>query len=244
MPYLTNRNSILEAISAHPGSARRLWIESGHERSFEEVIKAAREAGVSFRILPAEAFTKRFKKVRSHVCLERDELDYVNQDVYLQETGSEENPLICAFDGIYDPQNLGNIIRSAAGLGIGSLIIPQDRSCGITDTVVTVSRGAVEHVRIVRVTNIARYLDQLKRIGVFCYGLDERGSEPLFGLDLRGPTCLVFGNEEGLRRLTRETCDVVIKIPTDPAFPSLNVATSFAIAVYEARRQRSAVLDR
>jgi 23S rRNA (guanosine2251-2'-O)-methyltransferase len=90
----------------------------------------------------------------------------------------------------------------------------------------------------VRVTNLSRYLDALKKRGVFCYGLDERGATALWEVDLTGSVCLVFGGEEGLRRLTKETCDALVRIPTNPSFPSLNVATSFALACYEVVRQR------
>ncbi len=102
----------------------------------------------------------------------------------------------------------------------------------------SVSRGGAERVPVVRVVNLARYMTDMKKSGFFCYGLDERGSVPSGQANLTGPVCLIFGNESGLRRLTRETCDQILRISTSPAFPSLNVATSFAIAVYEAKRQR------
>ena len=239
MPYLTNKKSILETFANHPGSAKRLWIEAGYEAVSDEVIKEAKKQGVSFRVISKEEFSKKFKDVKSHLCLERDEIAYTDPDVFLGDVGLMKSPLVCAFDGIYDPQNLGNILRSAACFGVDAIVIPKDRSCGITQTVMSVSRGAVEHVKVIRVVNLARYLDLLKEAGLFCYGLDERGAVSLWNADLKGPTCLVFGAEEGLRRLTREKCDRIIKIPTADAFPSLNVATSFALAVGETKRQRT-----
>ncbi|MBP1745766.1 MAG: putative TrmH family tRNA/rRNA methyltransferase, partial [Deltaproteobacteria bacterium] len=128
--------------------------------------------------------------------------------------------------------------RSAACLEIDGIIIPKDRACGITETVAAVSRGGFEHVTVARVVNLARYLSDMKQSGFFCYGFDEKGTVSIWEANLTGPVCLIFGNESGLRRLTKETCDQVLRIPTSPAFPSLNVATSFAIAVYEAKRQR------
>jgi 23S rRNA (guanosine2251-2'-O)-methyltransferase len=221
-----------------PDRVHRLWVEQGHERASDEVIKEAKRLGVPFRVIPREAFTRKFKGSKSHVCLERDEVAYADPDVFLKESSSRTDPVVCAFDGIYDPQNLGNIMRSAACLEIDGIIIPKDRACGITETVASVSRGGTERVTIVRVVNLARYLGEMKALGFFCYGLDERGTVPLWEADLTGHACLVFGNESGLRRLTRDTCDQVLRIPTSPAFPSLNVATSFALAVYEAKRQR------
>jgi 23S rRNA (guanosine2251-2'-O)-methyltransferase len=239
MPYLNNKKSILETFANHPESAKKLWVEVGYEAVSNEVIQEAKKLGVSFRVISKDEFSKKFKDIKSHLCLERDEIAYADPDIFLGNVGLMKSPLVCAFDGIYDPQNLGNILRSAACFGVDAIVIPKDRSCGITQTVMSVSRGAVEHVTVVRVVNLARYLDALKEAGLFCYGLDEKATTPLWKSDLKGPTCLVFGAEEGLRRLTREKCDQLLRIPTEDAFPSLNVATSFAVAVGEARRQRA-----
>ena len=238
MQLLWEKNSIIQSMEEHPERVHRLWVEQGHEYMSNEIIQAAKRIGVPFRVIPREAFARKFKGSKNHVYLERDEINYTDPDIFLKTSSSRDNPVVCAFDGIFDPQNLGNIMRSAACLEIEGIIMPKDRACGITETVAAVSRGGIERVTVARVVNLARYLGELKRSGFFCYGLDERGNLPLWKADLTGPVCLVFGNESGLRRLTRDTCDQVLKIPTSPAFSSLNVATSFAIAVYEAKRQR------
>ena len=238
MPLLWDRNSIFQTIREHPEKARRLWIEQGHEGVADELVREARSNGVSFRLIPRETFLKKFKGAKSHICLERDEVTYTDPDLFLQAIRLRPEPLVCAFDGIYDPQNLGNIIRSVACLGVDGLVLPKDRSCGITDTVVGVSRGGTEHVSVVKVVNLARFIEEMKKTGIFCYGLDEKGTTPVWEADLKGPTCLVFGSEAGLRRLTRDRCDGILAIPTSPTFASLNVATSTALAVYEAKRQR------
>ena len=240
MPLLTDKNGILSAISGSPDTVRRLSIEQGYERMSDEIIKAAKKQGVSFKVLPKELFAKQCRGERCHVCLETDEFSYTDQDQFLKRLAGQRNPLLSAFDGIWDPQNLGNIMRSAACFGVDALIEPKERSCGVTDAVARVAKGALSHIKLVRVTNLARYLGEMKRSGVFCYGLDETAERPLWEADLTGATCLVFGRESGLRRLTRETCDEVYNIPTSLGFRSLNVATSFAVAVYEAKRQRMA----
>jgi 23S rRNA (guanosine2251-2'-O)-methyltransferase len=148
--------------------------------------------------------------------------------------------LFVAFDGIYDPQNLGNAVRTAACFGFDALFIPRDNACGVTETVVNVARGGAAVVAISRVTNMHRRLEALKKRNVFCFGLDERADRTLFNADLTVPLCLVLGGEKGLRRLTRESCDTLFKIPTAEGFPSLNVASAFAVAAYEAVRQRGA----
>lgn len=238
MQLLWEKNSIIQSMQETPDRVHRLWVEQGYEHVSDEVIKEAKRLGVPFRVIPRDAFSRKFKGTKSHVCLERDETTYADPDLFLMEIASRPDPVVCAFDGIYDPQNLGNIMRSAACLEINGIVMPKDRSCGITETVASVSRGGIERVTVVKVVNLARYLDSMKKSGFFCYGLDERGSVPIWEADLTGPVCLVFGNESGLRRLTRDTCDQVLRIPASPTFSSLNVATSFAIAVYEAKRQR------
>ena len=240
MPLLTDRNSILSAISDSPQTVRRLSIEQGYERISDEIIRAAKRQGISFKVMPKELFVRQVKGEKCHVCLETDEFSYTDQDAFLRELAGRSDPLLTAFDGIWDPQNLGNIMRSAACFEVDALIEPKERSCGVTDAVARVAKGALSHIKMVRVTNLARYLAEMKRSGVFCYGLDETAEKPLWEADLTGAVCLVFGRESGLRRLTRETCDEVYNIPTSARFPSLNVATSFAVAVYEAKRQRMA----
>ena len=238
MPYLDNRNSIVEVLRLHPEEATRLWVEAGHERPSSAVIEEARKAGVSLRMIPREEFAKRFRGVKSHICLEREGFHYTDPDAMLAAIPSMPMPFFSAFDGIYDPQNLGNVIRTAACFSLDAVFLPRDNACSVTDTVTNVARGGSEHVKIGRVTNLPRYIEELKKRNVFCFGLDEKADKSLFEMDLNGPLCLVLGGEDGLRRLTRERCDMLLKIPASVDFPSLNVASAFAIAAYEATRQR------
>ena len=196
MPVLTDKQSVLKALTDHPASVRRLLIEKGYERFSEEVIKEAKRQGVSFRIIPGELLSKQLKGEKAHICLETDQYSYTDQDLFLKGLAASDRPLLCAFDGIFDPQNLGNIVRSAACFEVGGLIIPKERSCGVTETVGRIAQGALPLARIVRVTNLSRYLDEIKGSGIFCYGLDEGGATPVWKADLTGPVCLVFGREQ------------------------------------------------
>ena len=238
MPLLSDKKVILETVLAHPGTARKLWIEQSFERVFDEIIRGAKAAGIQFRVISRDEFFKRFKGIKTHICLERDDFSYLDGTDLLRSLVPSENPILCAFDGVQDPQNLGNILRSAACLDTGPIIIPKDRACAVTETVAHIAKGAMEHVAVARVTNLVRYLEELKKTGIFCFGFDEKGDKPLWDVDLTGPVCLVFGGEDGLRRLTRETCDVMVSVPANPAFSALNVATCFALSAYEVRRQR------
>ncbi len=240
MAYLKNRDDIISLIKNHPEKIRRLWIESGFESQYNRFIKQAKEEGVSFKVIPKGVFSKRFRDAGAHICLEVDEYTFEDPDTFLEGLKESNKAIfLSAFDGIYDPQNLGNIIRSAACFGVHGLILPKDRSCGITDAVVRVSKGGLEHVRLIRVTNLTRYIEGLKKAGIFCYCLDEKAERSLSDIDLRSPVCLVFGSEDGVRRLTRERCDEVVSIPTLREFASLNVATCFAVSAYEVLRQRA-----
>jgi 23S rRNA (guanosine2251-2'-O)-methyltransferase len=239
MTLLTNRDSILEAIGHQPQKLGRLWIEAGHERGHEKMIEAAKRAGISWRVLPPEEFARRFKGLRSHICLEKEEFEYTSPEMLMAMLQPGAEPVFSALDGVFDPQNLGSIIRSAACFSVSGLILPKDRACSVNDTVINVARGGVEHVPVARITNLARFLTEMKKKNVFCYGLDERAAKPIWKARLDGPICLVFGGEDGLRRLTKETCDELITIPSNPAFPTLNVAVSFALAQYEVLRQRT-----
>lgn len=238
MPYLDNRNSIIEVLRSHPGEATRLWVEAGHERPASAVIEEARKAGVSIRVVPKEQFARRFKGVKSHICLEREGFTYADPDALLAAIPTMSAPFFSAFDGIYDPHNLGNVIRTAACFSVDGVIVPRDKACGVTDVVTNVARGGTEHVKVARVTNLARYLGELKERNIFCFGLDERAEKNIFEVDLTVPLCLVIGGEDGLRRLTKETCDELLRLPASPGFPSFNAANAYAIAAYEAVRQR------
>lgn len=238
VPLLFDKNSIIEIIGAHPESIRRIWIEKGHERSFQDVLNAARVCGVQFKIIPKEDFRRRVREPKTHLCAERDDYPLADPVAILAEMEELPSCLICALDGIFDPHNFGNILRSAACFGVDAIVIPQDKSCGITDTVVRISRGGIEHVKIVRVVNLSRFLEDVKKRGFFCYGFDEGGETPITAADLRDRTCLVFGSEEGMRRLTKATCDRIVRIPVGKDFSTLNVATSCAVAFYEVQRQR------
>ncbi len=154
-------------------------------------------------------------------------------------------PLYLVLDGVTDPHNLGACLRTADAAGVRGVILPKDRSVGITPVVRKVACGAAEAVPVVFVTNLARALDALKEAGVWVIGLAGEGETPLFDLDLSGATALVLGAEgEGLRRLTRTRCDQLARLPMFGVVESLNVSVAAGVACYEAVRQRTRNLVR
>jgi 23S rRNA (guanosine2251-2'-O)-methyltransferase len=144
-------------------------------------------------------------------------------------------------DGITDPHNLGAILRNADAAGCQGVVITKDRSCGITNVVDRASAGAVEHLAVCQVTNLARAMQQLQKAGFWVYGLASgEGAQPLFTTNLSGNLALVIGSEgEGLRQRTREICDGLLEIPMIGGVSSLNAASASAVALFEVVRQKS-----
>ncbi|MGD8546441.1 MAG: 23S rRNA (guanosine(2251)-2'-O)-methyltransferase RlmB [Thiohalophilus sp.] len=148
-------------------------------------------------------------------------------------------PFLLILDGVQDPHNLGACLRTADAAGIHAVIAPKDRACGLTSTVRKVASGAAESVPFIQVTNLARTLRELRERGIWLVGTDLDTEQSLYDADLTGPLALVMGAEEkGLRRLTRETCDSLVKLPMAGTVQSLNVSVSAGICLYEALRQR------
>ena len=149
------------------------------------------------------------------------------------------DPLILVLDGVTDPRNLGAVLRVADVAGASGVIIPKDRSVGVTAAAVKASAGASEHVRVARETNLRRALDGMKEAGVWVYAAEGEGGVPHTKLDLSGPVAFVMGSEgKGIRRLVREGCDGSVTIPMGGSVSSLNVSVAAAVLVFEARRQR------
>ncbi len=156
----------------------------------------------------------------------------------LQPLGSAKRFLL-ALDGVEDPHNLGALLRTADGAGVDGVLMPERRSAPLSGTVAKASAGATEHVRVARVTNLVRALEDLKRQNIWIVGLDERGTMDYDQFDFSGDIALVLGREgAGLHDLTRRTCDFLLRVPMAGAVPSLNVSVAGAVVMYEAARQR------
>lgn len=151
----------------------------------------------------------------------------------------EKNPLILLLDCVTDPHNLGAILRTSDAAGVHAVVAPKDRAAGITDTVRHVACGAAETVPFIQVTNLARVMERLKERGVWITGTSDKGDRSLYEVDFTGPTALVAGAEgQGMRRLTEEKCDFLVRIPMLGQVPCLNVSVATGVCLYEAVRQR------
>ncbi|ARU05574.1 23S rRNA (guanosine(2251)-2'-O)-methyltransferase RlmB [Comamonas serinivorans] len=150
-------------------------------------------------------------------------------------------PLLLVLDGVTDPHNLGACLRVADGAGAHAVIAPKDHAAGINATVAKVASGAADTVPYFMVTNLARTLGELKERSIWVYGTAGEATQSLYQTDLRGPAALVLGAEgDGMRQLTRKTCDVLVHIPMQGAVESLNVSVASGVCLFEALRQRSA----
>jgi len=153
----------------------------------------------------------------------------------------EGTPLLLVLDGVQDPHNLGACLRTADAAGATAVIVPRDRAAGLSATVRKVACGAAEAVPLIQVVNLARTLRTLRDRGVWLVGADVDGDRTIYESDLHGPLAVVMGAEgSGLRRLTREHCDLLVRIPMRGAVASLNVAVAAGIVLFEAVRQRDA----
>jgi 23S rRNA (guanosine2251-2'-O)-methyltransferase len=147
---------------------------------------------------------------------------------------------VLALDGVTDPHNLGACLRVADGAGAHAVIAPKDHAVGLNATVAKVASGAAETVPYIMVTNLARALNELKEREIKVVGTSDDARQTIYDIDFSGPTCLVLGAEgKGLRQLTRNTCDVLVRIPMAGAVESLNVSVAAGVCLYEVLRQRS-----
>jgi 23S rRNA (guanosine2251-2'-O)-methyltransferase len=152
----------------------------------------------------------------------------------------QEKAFFIILDSIFDPQNFGSIIRTAEGSGAHGIIIPRHRTCKVTPTVAKASAGAVNYIPIIEVSNIVNCINFLKEKGVFIIGADNYAKEEYLKVDMNKDIAIVIGNEDtGIRRLTKEKCDMLVKIPMRGKMESLNTSVSASILIYEALRQRS-----
>lgn len=148
-------------------------------------------------------------------------------------------PLILVLDCIQDPHNLGACLRTADAAGCDFVVIPKDKSAPINDTVRRIACGGAENVPIVRVTNLARAMDELKELGVWFVGTADEAKQSIYDIDMKGGIGIVMGAEgEGMRRLTGERCDFLVRIPMSGSVPCLNVSVATGVCLFEAVRQR------
>ena len=238
---LEGRNALQEALRAGR-TIDKVFIASGDtDKALQRLAAEAKEAGavvvpVDRRKLDQMSFTRSHQGVIALAAAH----EYAAIDDILEEANRRgESALIVICDELTDPRNLGAIMRSAECAGAHGVIIPKRRSVGLTATVAKASAGAVEYMKVARVTNINHAINELKEKGVWIYGTAAEGSIPMYKADLTGPAAIVIGNEgDGMSQLVRKNCDVMVHIPMKGKISSLNASAAASILLYEAVRQR------
>lgn len=215
-----------------------------HGERLERVVRACREAGIRVRTEPREQLTQAAKTAAHQgvVALVRPQEFLALEDLYEADSATASRArLLLALDGVEDPQNLGALLRVADGAGVDGVVLTERRSAPLSAVAVKASAGAAEHLRIARVVNLVRALEELKERNLWVIGLDERGTADYDQFDLTGDCVLVLGREgAGLHDLVRRTCDHLLRIPMAGGVSSLNVSAAGAVVLYEAARQRRA----
>ncbi len=242
MNLICGINPVLEALQARVRSFDRLLIVKGiRNRRINEAISRASRIGVPLRFEARETLDRLAGGLNHQgIIAVVSAIPTLGLEEVLAQT--RDPALLLVLDGVEDPRNLGAILRTAETAGADGVLVPERRSASLSETVARASAGALEHVRVGRITNVASTLGELKRRGLWVIGFDAEAGERWDRLDYRKPVALVFGGEgRGIRRLVRERCDQLAALPLFGHLESLNVSVTVGVALYEAIRQRGVV---
>jgi 23S rRNA (guanosine2251-2'-O)-methyltransferase len=236
-------HAVRALLARQPTRIRRLVVaDARRDARAEELLALARTAGCAIQLLPARDLEKLAGAAAVHqgVVAEVEPLAPWSEEQLLGALANQPRPLLLALDGVQDPHNLGACLRTADACGALAVVVPRDRAAQLTDTVRKVAAGAAETTPVAVVTNLARCLRLLQGAGLWVVGAAAEAEIDAAAADLTVPTVLVLGAEgTGLRRLTRDHCDVMVRLPSLGAVESLNVSVAAGMLLYEACRQRA-----
>lgn len=241
---LAGFHAVTARLRHAPSTIRQLYVEaSRRDKRMQQLIDNAKAADIRVHPVAADRLDGLARGTRHQGVVALAEANVLATDIdevldTLEAQG--ETPLLLLLDGVTDPHNLGACLRTADAAGVHAVIAPRDRAVGVGTTVQRVACGAADSVPYIMVTNLARTMRHLKQRDVWLVGTDDQASTTIHGLDARRPMAWVMGAEgEGMRRLTRETCDELVAIPMLGAVESLNVSVASAVCLYETVRQRA-----
>jgi 23S rRNA (guanosine2251-2'-O)-methyltransferase len=238
MTKINRLNPLLEILRSSPERVNKIFLqkERGPHR-IGDIIREAKVHSVPFLFVPKHKLDQ-LSPGHQGVLAETSAKPFSSLEEILTGAG---RPFLVLLDEVEDPQNLGAIIRSAEGADVDGVILPERRSAGLTDAVATVSAGALEHVKVARVPNLARAMEELKERGVWLVGADGSAPGLWYEFDYTLPVGIVLGSEgRGLRPLVRKSCDKILAIPLSGRVNSLNVASAASVFLFEVVRQRRA----
>ena len=235
MAILSGIHPVAEALRAKHTLERLLVAQGAGGPRVQEIIDLARRASIPVRFEPRAALD-RLAGTSAH----QGVVAMAAAQRYADLDGVATCEMLVVLDGVEDPHNLGAIVRTAHAAGAAAVVIPERRAAGVTDVVAKAAAGAIEHLPVVRVTNINRALEELKQRGFWIYGLDERGAETYDQVEYASPAAVVLGGEgKGLHEQVRKHCDALVRIPVTGRISSLNVSVAAGVMLFEWRRRHS-----
>ncbi len=236
---------VAAAIKNNPAGIRMLQVAAGSSNQrVGDLVLLAEDAGIEVKQRPREQLDQMsgFTRHQDVIALLHDFTPPAESELLPLLENAADDALVLVLDGVQDPHNLGACLRTAEAAGVNAVVIPKDRSAGMTPVVRKTSAGASEIVPLFQVTNLARTLRALKKAGIWIAGTSEESPKTIYDQDLTGPMALVVGSEgQGMRRLTGELCDFHLQIPMAGMIESLNVSVATGVCLYEIQRQRNKV---
>jgi 23S rRNA (guanosine2251-2'-O)-methyltransferase len=244
MNWLTGFHAVEEALAANRGIDRIVIARGRHGERVEAIVQLAKRNGVPIRFEDRRNLD-RLTGTHEHqgiAALGAAKPAVGLEDILRSHSG---NGLLVLLDGIEDPHNVGAIVRTSLAAGANAVIIPERRAAGLTDTVERASAGALAHLPVARVKNLVRAMEEMKEVGYWLVGLDERAEKNYTEVDYKGSMAIVMGSEgDGLHELTRKRCDFLVSLPTTGPVKSLNVSVAAGVVLFEVVRQRRAAASK
>ena len=241
-PWIAGINAVASALEHDAANVREVLVEAGGRNPrLVEIESQARRLEIDVRRVAQQALDGVAGGLRHQGVVARYEAARMWDEHELPDLieQAEGRALVLVLDGVQDPHNLGACLRSAAAAAVTAVVIPRDKAVQVNATVRKTSAGAADRIPVIAATNLSRCLRDMQKQGVWIYGLAGETDASLYGIDLTGNVALVLGGEgDGLRRLTRENCDALVKIPMPGEMESLNVSVATGISLFEAVRQR------
>lgn len=238
--FIIGKNPVIEALKSERDINKIFIAEGSQSGQMQQVIGLAKSAGVLVQFVPKKKIDGMAEGNHQGVIAQVAAYQYAEiDDLFAAAEKKNEAPFFLLLNEIEDPHNLGSIMRTADAVGAHGIVIPKRRAVGLTATVAKASTGAIEYIPVVRVTNMARTIDELKERGVWIAGTDAKGKQDYRQMDGAMPLGLVIGSEgKGMGRLIRDKCDFLINLPMAGHVTSLNASVAAALLMYEVYRKR------
>jgi 23S rRNA (guanosine2251-2'-O)-methyltransferase len=240
---ISGRNPVRELLKAGTQTINKIYLSrQARGEAVTEIIALAKEKGIPLHHVPPEKFDKLCPENSQGVGAEISNFIYLELSELWEKIKNKPNPVLVVLDGIEDPHNLGAIIRNAVVFGADGVVIAKWRSAGVNDTVSRTSAGAIEHIPVARVTNIAQAINDIKDLGIWVAGAENgTGNKSIREEKFAFPLAIVIGSEgEGLHELVKKRCDYLISIPQTDKISSMNASCAAAVILYEVFQQKTA----